>query len=178
MVVNYFPSLRKYLQLLLYSRPRYPSSLAMFSNAALSFGAFHVFYPRGCIKFNPDSCCHLDSKVPLANEHRNCWVDRVSYHIHLHSTDSDNTVLLSEKEHCTHGTLCSFPSVDIWVIAPLQPVWILVTSFSYPQRMFTPSMITSFTKSCAQATLVENCFSTLGNKYSTVARNIRQPTAI
>ena len=30
-----------------------------------------------------------------------------------HSTDSDNTVLLSEKEHYTHGTLCSLPSVDI-----------------------------------------------------------------
>ena len=77
------------------------------------------FYPRGCIKFNPDSYGHFDSKVPLANEHRNCWVDKVSYHIHLHSTDSDNTVLLSEKEHCTHGTLCSFRSVAIWVIAPL-----------------------------------------------------------
>ena len=43
-----------------------------------------------------------------------------------HSTDSGNTVLLSKKEHYTHGTLCSFPSVDIWVIALLQPVWILV----------------------------------------------------
>ena len=30
-----------------------------------------------------------------------------------HSTDLGNTMLLSEKEHCTHGTLCSFPSVDI-----------------------------------------------------------------
>ena len=30
-----------------------------------------------------------------------------------HSTDSDNTVSLPEKEHYTHGTLCSFPLVDI-----------------------------------------------------------------
>ena len=43
-----------------------------------------------------------------------------------------------------------------------------LASFSFPQRMFTPSMITSFTESCAQATLVENCFSNLGNKYSTL----------
>ena len=53
-----------------------------------------------------------------------------------------------------------------------------LTSFSYPQRVFTLSMITSFTKSCAQATFVENCFSNLGNKYSTVARNIRQQAAV
>ena len=82
MVVNYFPSLRKYLQLLLYSRPRYPSSLAMFTNAALSFGAFHVFLPKRLHQLNPDSYCHLNSKVSLANEHRNFWVDKVSYHIH------------------------------------------------------------------------------------------------
>ena len=30
-----------------------------------------------------------------------------------HSTDSGNTVLLSEKENYTHGTLCSFPLVGI-----------------------------------------------------------------
>ena len=30
-----------------------------------------------------------------------------------HSTDSDNKVLSLEKENCTHGTLCSFPSVGI-----------------------------------------------------------------
>ena len=30
-----------------------------------------------------------------------------------HSADSDLTILLSEKENYTHGTLCSFPSVDI-----------------------------------------------------------------
>ena len=30
-----------------------------------------------------------------------------------HSADSDHTILLSEKENYTHGTLCSFPSVDI-----------------------------------------------------------------
>ena len=29
------------------------------------------------------------------------------------STDSDNTMLSLEKEHCTHETLCSFPSVGI-----------------------------------------------------------------
>jgi len=46
MVVNYFPSLKKYLQLLLYSRPLYPSSLAMFSHATLSFGTFDVFLPK------------------------------------------------------------------------------------------------------------------------------------
>ena len=50
-----------------------------------------------------------------------------------------------------------------------------LTSFSYPQRMFTPSMITSFMRSCAQATLVENCFSDLRSQYNTVVRNISQP---
>ena len=30
-----------------------------------------------------------------------------------HLTDSDNKVLLLEKENWTHGTLCSFPSDDI-----------------------------------------------------------------
>jgi hypothetical protein len=40
------------------------------------------FYPRGCIKFNPDDCCHLDLKVPLTNDRRERWADRVSYHIH------------------------------------------------------------------------------------------------
>ena len=30
-----------------------------------------------------------------------------------HSIDLDNIVLLSEKENCTHGTICSFPSVNI-----------------------------------------------------------------
>ena len=38
-----------------------------------------------------------------------------------HSTDSDNKVLSLEKENCTHGTLCSFPSVGIWVIEQLWP---------------------------------------------------------
>ena len=33
-----------------------------------------------------------------------------------HSTDSDNIVLLSEKENYTHGTLCSVSSIDIWVV--------------------------------------------------------------
>ena len=94
--------------------------------------------PKRLHQLNPDSCCHLDSKVSLANEHQNCWVDRVSYHIHLHSTDSDNIVLLSEKEHCTHGTLCSFPSVDIWVIALLQPVWILVNQLLIPSKDVYP----------------------------------------
>jgi hypothetical protein len=28
-------------------------------------------------------------------------------------TDSDNTVLSSEKENCTHGIVSSFPLVDI-----------------------------------------------------------------
>jgi hypothetical protein len=27
--------------------------------------------------------------------------------------DSDNTVLASEKENCTRGAICSFPSVGI-----------------------------------------------------------------
>jgi hypothetical protein len=26
---------------------------------------------------------------------------------------TDNTVLSSEKENCTHGTICSFPSVGV-----------------------------------------------------------------
>ena len=38
--------------------------------------------------------------------------------------------------------------------------------------------ISSLMKSCAQATFVENCFSNLGNKYSTVARNIHQQATV
>ena len=33
-----------------------------------------------------------------------------------HTTDSNNIVLLSEKENYTYGTLYSFPSVGIWVV--------------------------------------------------------------
>jgi hypothetical protein len=42
----------------------------MTANADFTSATLYVFYPRGCIKFNPDGCCHLDLKVPLTNDHR------------------------------------------------------------------------------------------------------------
>ena len=35
-----------------------------FSNVDMPLVPYMCFYPRGCIKFNPDHCCNLDTKAP------------------------------------------------------------------------------------------------------------------
>jgi hypothetical protein len=42
-----------------------------------------------------------------------------------YSTNSDDTILLSEKENCTHETLYSFPSVGILLMERFRPAYTL-----------------------------------------------------
>ena len=59
-----------YLQLLLTSRPRYYPSSAMISKADLFLVPFMCFYLRGCLRFNLDNCCRLDTRITSNNDHR------------------------------------------------------------------------------------------------------------
>ena len=54
--------------------------------------------------------------------------------------------------------------------------WIAV--FSQPQRMFTPSMISSLMESCIQATLVEDCFSNFMNEHGTIVMSSFQKLTV
>ena len=97
-----------------------------FSNADMPLVPYMCFYPRGCIISHPESLLQLGSKGSLRNDHRERWADRVSYYVY-HSLGRLRPYNIFIKERaCAHGTLCSLPSVDIWVIASLQPIWILV----------------------------------------------------
>jgi hypothetical protein len=56
------------------------------------------------------------------------------------STDTENIVLLSKKENCTHGTICSFPSVGILVSEQSMTgidivCWLVIFSHSLKERL-------------------------------------------
>ena len=136
------------------------------------------FCACGCLRFNSVNCCRLDTRIPSNNDRRK-WGPQSQL---SHSPLTQQAQIIQ----CYYQRKSTAPMEHYVVFHQLTYEWVhrynqfgnWLTSFSYPQRMFTLSLITSFTKSCAQATLIENCFSNLVNKYSTVARNIRQPTAI
>ena len=169
----------EYLQPLLSSRPLHPPSSARISMADLSLVHSMCFYPWGCLRFSLDDCCRLDTRIPLNNGRRKRWVNRVSYHIHRSLKRTQVIHYCYQRKSTAHMEhYVAFHQLTYEWVHCYNQFGYWLASFSYPQRMFTPSMITSFMRSCAQATLVENCFSNLGSKYSTVARNIRQPTAV
>jgi hypothetical protein len=85
----------------------------MLSNANLSLVPSMCFYPRYYIRFNLITVAVWIRESPEVMIVENAESIELAITFAVHSTDSDNAVLLSDKENFTHGTLCSFPSVDI-----------------------------------------------------------------
>ena len=71
------------------------------------------FYPRGCIRFNPDNYAALIQRFPQIMIVENAESIESAITFTTHSTGSDNKVLSLEKENYTHETLCSFLLVGI-----------------------------------------------------------------
>ena len=55
-----------------------------------------------------------------------------------------------------------------WMIMTGIDIVYWLHGFLQPQRLFTPSVISSLMKGCTQATLVENCFSNFVNEHGTI----------
>jgi hypothetical protein len=108
LVLDYSPRFSEYLQLLLSLR-----GYIFLFQWWHTLVPYKCFYPRGCIWFNLDNYCLWVRESSYVTFSRNTKPTESAITFTNPSTDSDNTVLSSEKENCKHGTSSSFPLVGV-----------------------------------------------------------------